>query len=35
MLTQLFIEELDREAVRPRRALANVPAGKADDQQFA
>ena len=30
MLTQLFLEELDRETTRTRRALEKVPAGKDD-----
>ena len=29
-LTQLFLDQLDREAVRTRRALENVPTGKDD-----
>jgi uncharacterized damage-inducible protein DinB len=29
-LTQLFLEQLDREAARTRHALENVPAGKDD-----
>jgi uncharacterized damage-inducible protein DinB len=30
MLTQLFLEELDREAARTRRALEQVPTGRDD-----
>jgi uncharacterized damage-inducible protein DinB len=29
-LTQLFLDQLEREAIRTRRALANVPKGKDD-----
>src|SRR6184192_3690703 len=29
-LTQLFLDELDREAARTRRALENVPTGRDD-----
>src|SRR5207245_3031768 len=29
-LTQLFLDELDREATRTRRALENVPTGRDD-----
>jgi hypothetical protein len=29
-LTQVFLDQLEREAVRTRRALENVPKGKDD-----
>jgi hypothetical protein len=33
-LTELLLSELDREVERSRRALEQVPEGKADDNRF-